>query len=268
MLTDPGSASGDQSESVKTLSWHLRTLLRPRRRSTIVASAAAFAAVYAIIGLVPLSRLVGIPSFITMREAISPLAGMLFGPVGGGLSMVLGVYLDFGLGRPVAFLGLDFLVDMMAAVTAGLCFLGRRKLAVVVPSALVVAFLASPSSVWFVDVGGVPVPFVWMHVTSIAVLAGALHLEKGGRLKKTGPFFVAPVMFASTMAGHITGGILTEYVYLSAGTLFGAASVQAYWATVFYLYPAERLFLTFVGTLVSVPVLRALSSWRPPAIVS
>jgi hypothetical protein len=203
-----------------------------------------------------------------MREAISPLAGMLFGPVGGGLSMVLGVYLDFGLGRPVSFLGLDFLVDTMAAVTAGLCFLGRRKLAVVLPSALVIVFLVSPSSVLFVDVGGVPVPFVWMHVASIAILAGALYLEAGGTIKRTSAFFVAPVMFASTMAGHITGGILTEYVYLNAGILFNAASAQAYWTTVFFLYPAERLFLTFVGTLVSVPVLRAVSSRRPPTTAS
>jgi hypothetical protein len=268
MLAEPGSATGDFPESVKTLGCQRGALLRPRRRSTIVASAAAFAAVYAIIGLVPLSRLVGISSFITMREAISPLAGMLFGPVGGGLSMVLGVYLDFLLGRPVAFLGLDFLIDLMAAVTAGLCFLGRRRLAVILPSILVVIFLFSPSSVLFVDVGGVPVPFVWMHLASIIVLAGALRLEAGGHIKRTSALFVAPVMFASTMAGHITGGILTEYIYLSAGTLFGAASAQAYWTTVFYLYPAERLFLTFVGTLVSVPVLRAVSSRRPPTTVS
>jgi hypothetical protein len=267
MLAAPGSAGGDFPESVKTLGSQLSTLLGPRRRSTIVASAAAFAAVFAIIGLFPLSRLVGISSFITMREAISPLAGMLFGPVGGGLSIVLGVYLDFSL-RPPAFLGLDFLVDMMAAVTAGLCFLGRRKLAVILPSALVVVFLVSPSSVLFVDVGGVPVPFVWMHVASIIVLAGALHLEGRGHIKRTSAFFVAPVMFASTMAGHITGGILTEYVYLSAGTLFGATSIPAYWSVVFYLYPAERLFLTLVGTLVSVPVLRAVSGRRPPATAS
>lgn len=234
------------------------------RRSAVVASAAVFAAVYALLGLVPISRLVGISSFITLREAISPLAGMLFGPVGGGLSMVLGVYLDFTLGRPVTFLGVDFLIDMMAAVTAGLAFTGRRALAVLVPTALVAAFLISPASVLFVSVGGVLVPFVWMHLASIAVLAVALFLESRGRLARTGWAFVAAVILASTMAGHITGGILTEYVYLSGGILFGAANLQAYWGTVFFLYPPERIFITVVGTLVAVPVLRALSRRKRP----
>jgi hypothetical protein len=147
----------------------------------------------------------------------------------------------------------------MAAVTAGLCFVGKRRLAILLTTGLVAVFLLSPSSALSVNVGGLPVPFVWMHVASILVLAGALFLERGGRVTRTSWGFVAAVMFASTMAGHITGGILTEYDYLNAGTLFGAANVQAYWTTVFYLYPPERIFITVVGTLVSVPVLRALS---------
>jgi hypothetical protein len=243
-------------------------LLRPARRTALLASAALFAAVYAILGLIPLSKLVGIASFITMRETVSPLAGMLFGPIGGAASMVLGVFLDFGLGRPVSFLGLDFLIDAMAAITAGLCFVGKRRLAIIVPTALVAVFLLSPSSVLFVSVGGWPVPFVWMHVVSILILGAALLFEARGRIGRTSWWFVAPVMFASTMAGHITGGILTEYVYLNTGVLFGSASPQAYWSTIFYLYPAERLLLTVVGTLVSVPTLRALSRRYPKPIGS
>jgi hypothetical protein len=217
-----------------------------------------FAGLYAILGLIPISSLVGISSFITMREAVSPLIGMLLGPPG-GISVFIGVFLDFGLGRPVAFLGLDFLIDMASVVTAGLAFTGRRRLAVVFPTALILIFLVSPSSAWLVDVGGVPVPFVWMHALSVGVLAAALVLEGKGRIGKLSVAFVGSVMFASTMAGHITGGILTEYVYLNQGTLFGYGSAAAYWSFVFFLYPVERVFLTVVGTAVSLPVLRALS---------
>lgn len=233
-------------------------LLSSKRRSTLVAGAAIFAALFAVLGLVPISRLVGLASFITMREAISPLIGMLLGPLGGA-SVIIGVFLDFGLGRPVVFLGLDFMIDLAAAVTAGLAFTGRRKLAVLLPAALIVIFVASPSSAGLVDVGGVQIPFVWMHVSSVVVLAAALHLEAEGRVTRLSSAFVGAVVFASTMAGHITGGILTEYVYLDQGILFGAGSTGAYWSTVFFLYPAERAFLTVVGTAVSLPVLRALS---------
>ena len=233
-------------------------MLRSGRRTSTIAAVAVLAAVYAVLGLMPISRLVGISSFITMREAVSPLIGMILGP-SGGVAVIIGVVLDFGLGRPVVFLGLDFLVDLAAAVTAGLAFTGRRKAAVLLPTALIVAFLLSPASAGFVSVGGISIPFVWMHLTSVGALASALYLESKGRVSRLGPAFVGATMFAATMAGHITGGILTEYVYLSQGTLFGSSTVGAYWTTVFFLYPIERAFLTVVGTAVSVPVLRALS---------
>ena len=223
-----------------------------------MAATAVFAALFAVLGLIPVSQLVGISSFITMREALSPLIGMILGPFG-ALAVVLGVFLDFGLGRPVVFLGLDFLIDLSAMLTAGLAFTGRRKEAVIFPAALILVFQLSPSAPSFVSVGGVSVPFVWMHVGSVIVLALAIFLEAKGRIGRLSLGFVASVMFASTMAGHITGGILTEYVYLSQGVLFGAKTVGAYWATVFFLYPPERAFLTVVGTALSLPVLRAIS---------
>ncbi len=238
-----------------------RTLLKSKRRSSLVAAAAVFAALFALLGLIPVSRLVGISSFITLREAVSPLMGMVLGPMG-GVAVALGVFLDFGLGRQVVFLGLDFLIDLAAATTAALAFGGRRKTAVLFPAALIAVFLLSPSSAWTVDIGGAAVPFVWMHVASVCVLAVVLYLESRGKVGKLAWPFIGSVVFASTMAGHITGGILTEYVYLSQGVLFSAPSVAAYWTTIFYLYPAERAFLTVVGTAVSLPVLRALSKRR------
>ena len=184
-------------------------LLKSTRRSRIVAAAAVFAGLYAILGLIPISSLVGISSFITMREALSPLIGMTFGPVG-AFSVVVGVFLDFGLGRPFGFFGLDFLIDSAAVVTAGLAFTGRRKAAVLFPSALIALFLVSPDSPGAVQVEGVPVPFVWMHAVSVVTLAAALVLERWGAVRRLGWPFVGAVIFASTMAGHVTGGILTE----------------------------------------------------------
>ena len=242
-------------------------MLRPKRRSALVASAAVFAALFAVLGLVPISRLVGIPSFITFREAVSPLGGMLFGPAA-GLSVVIGVFLDFGLGRPVAFLGLDFAVDLAAALVAGLSFTGRRKEAVALSSALIVVFLLSPGAAILVDVNGVPVPFVWMHALSVVALVGAFYAESKGRLGRLSWEFIGAVTFASTMSAHMAGGILTEYVYLANGVLFSYPSTAAYWSFIFYLYPVERVFITVVGTAISVPVLRALAARRAGATAS
>ncbi|MFI5404860.1 MAG: hypothetical protein ACHQYR_03945 [Candidatus Gagatemarchaeaceae archaeon] len=237
-------------------------MLRPRRRTRLVATAAVFASIYAILGLIPISALVGTGGFITFREAISPLAGMVLGPLAGGLSIVLGVFLDFGLGRPVVFLGLDFMVDLLAAVLAGLCFTGRRKLALGLPILVLAVFVSSPFSLPSVGVGGVEVPFVWMHLLSVVALGAALLLEARKVIGRLSWAFVTSVMLASTMAAHAMGGILTENVYLARGVLFGYQTVSSYWTYIFYLYPEERIFLTVVGALVSVPVLRALSRTR------
>ena len=234
----------------------------------LAASAGVFAGLYAVLGLVPISALIGLSGFITFREAVSPLTGMLLGPATGGLSIILGVILDFGLGRPVVFFGLDFCVDLAAAVTAGLCFAGRRTLAVLFPAAIILLLELGPAAPTFVSVGMFSVPFVWMHVLSVAVLAGALAAEKAGKVSRLSPVFVVAVTFAATMCGHAAGGALTEVFYLNSGVLFGFGSVGAYWSYIFYLYPLERGFLTLVGSALAVPVLRGVDARRKRATVS
>ncbi|MBI3841115.1 MAG: hypothetical protein HY297_04070, partial [Thaumarchaeota archaeon] len=173
-------------------------MFSPKRRSVLVATAAVFAGLVATLGLIPISKLVGIVGFITFRSMFSPVAGMLLGPITGGLSVVVGVFLDIALGKPLVFLGLDFLPDLAAAVTAGLCFSGRRTLGILIPCAVVAALLLGPASPLAVFFWGIP--FVWMHLLSIAILAGSLYLERRGRFGRLSWAFVAPVMFASTMS--------------------------------------------------------------------
>ena len=235
-------------------------MLRVTRRSHLVAGAAVFAVIYAILGLFPVSAYVGVSSFLTFREVVSPLAGMIFGPLTGGLSMVLGNFVDFAFGKPVAFDFLDFVPDLASALLAGLVFTGRRKLALAFPLLLLLWYSLDPLSLDTVPVAGVPVPFYWMHIASVAVLGAALLLEGRGRLARLNPVFVASTVFASTMTGHIAGSIMFENVL---GRINGLSQVvTASWGLVFYAYPAERLLFTVVGTAVAVPVLRALSRRR------
>jgi hypothetical protein len=234
-------------------------LLRVTRRSYFVASAAVFSAVYAILGLFPVAAYIGVSSFLTFREVLSPLAGMLFGPWVGGFSMILGNFVDFGLGKPVVFDFLDFVPDLAAAVVAGLVFTGRRKAALALPLVLIALYSVDPLSAVLVRVGGVSVPFYWMHLLSVLVLAAALVLEARGRLNRLNPVFVAATMFASTMAGHIAGSVLYEDITVRVNQLFSPQALQTNWVAIFYAYPAERALFTVLGTTIAVPVLRALS---------
>jgi hypothetical protein len=241
-------------------------LLSIRRRTYAVATASTFAVIYSLLGLIPVSAFIGIPSFLSFRGVLSPLAGMLFGPVVGGFSMVLGTFLDFALGRPVSLAYLDFVPDLVSAAVAGLCFTGRRKAAVALPILLLAWYYADPASADFISVNGMPVPFFWMHLVSVAVIAGALFLESRGRLGRLNPAFVASTAFASTMAGHIAGSIVYENVLVRLDGV-PVQTLQGLWISIFYAYPAERILFTVLCTIVSVPVLRALVRSRRTTVV-
>jgi len=234
-------------------------LLRVRRRSRVVASAAVFAVVYAILGLFPVAAYIGVSSFLTFREILSPLAGMLFGPVTGGFSMVIGNFVDFAFGKPVTFDFLDFIPDLASAFLAGLVFTGRRKAALAFPVVLILWYSLDPLSADVVQVWGFPVPFYWMHILSVVVLGGALVLEVRGVLQRLHPAFVGATVFASTMTGHIAGSILYENVLVRVNHLLTPEAIEGAWQAIFYAYPAERLLFTVLGTAVAVPVLRALA---------
>ena len=233
-------------------------MIRARSRSRYVASAAVFAALYAVLGLVPVSAYVGISSFLSFREILAPLAGLIFGPLTGGLAMIIGGILDIGLRGTTNFDFLDFVPDLVAAVTAGLCFTGRRKLALVLPIGFTVVYTLDPLSADFVSVGGVPVPFAWMHLLSFAALGVVLVLEGSGRLRRMSTLFISVVVFASTMAAHMAGNVLYENIYVRVNHVFSAQALQANWVLIFSLYPVERVFFTVAGIVVALPVLRAL----------
>ena len=267
-LAGPEDFGRGLTESVKTAYPGMPRLLHPRGRSYFVAGAAVFAVIYAILGLFPVSAYVGVSSFLTFREVVSPLAGMLFGPLTGGFSMIIGNFVDFAFNKPVVFDYLDFVPDLASAVVAGLVFTGRRKIALALPLALLVWYSLDPISADVISVQGTPVPFYWMHALSIIVLGIALAFEARGRLSRLNPAFVASTVFASTMAGHMAGNILYENITVRVNQLFSAQTLQANWGVIFYAYPAERILFTVLGTAIAVPVLRAVSKRRegtPPA---
>ncbi len=225
----------------------------------MTASAALFAVLYALLGLFPVSAYIGVNSVLTFREVASPLAGMLFGPVTGGLSMVLGNFVDFALGKAVAFDFLDFIPDLAAAVVAGLVFTGRKKLALAFPLILIVWYSLDPLSVDFVKVGGTAVPFFWLHLVSLMALASAFALEAAGKLERMNLAYVAATVFASTMTGHIAGSIMFENVIVRINASLTPDALAGLWNAIFFAYPAERVLFTVLGTALAVPVLRALS---------
>ena len=152
---------------LKALRWQrvaAANQLRFRIGTRGLAAIAVFAAIYAVLSLVPVSRLVGNLSFLTMAEVFSPLAGMVLGPLEGGLAVLVGTFVGIALGHPMAFDGLDFIPGVVSAITAGFAMRGRVKVAAALALAMYLVYMLDPLSATVVDVGGVPVPFLWMHM--------------------------------------------------------------------------------------------------------
>lgn len=234
-------------------------MLENRSASRRIASVSIFAVIYAITRLLPIAPYVGISSTLTFGEAISPLAGMLFGPFVGASAVTLGTFLDFGLGRPVIFDGLDFLPGLASAVIAGLCFTGRKKIALAFPPVLFLVFTLDPLSAVLINAGPVVIPFLWMHILSVLAMAAVLLAASRGKLPSSGWVYVAATVFLATMTAHVMGAILYENILVRVNEVFPPSTLWVRWNLIFYSYPPERIFFTVVGTIIAVPVLRSLS---------
>ena len=250
---------GGSDESVKTRTADGGPVLRLKRRTALVAAASVFAALYAILGTIPVSRLLlGSGNFLTASNFVTPLAGMIFGPFVGGFAAVVGDILDVYAGYIVlGSTGASVIAaDLATVVTAGLAYTGRWKAALAVPVAVIVLYWADPISVLFV--GGIP--FTWLHMASLVPFAAVLLLAKGGKMSKLNPAFVASVTFAALLCGQLTGTLVGQELSVRVYQTLSLQTWQAIVPAFFPLYPVERTVFTVVGTVISVPVLRAI--WR------
>jgi len=234
-------------------------MLHTTGTSKRIAYASVFAVVYSITRLFPVSAYVGISSTLTFGETFSPLAGMLFGPYVGALSVTLGTFLDFLLGRPVIFDGLDFVPGAVAAATAGLSFTGRIRESLALPVLFMALFTLDPLSRSLIPVGPTEAPFLWMHLLSAVAMGVVWVLVARAGEGRTSWLFIASTVFLSTMSAHVAGSVLYENVLGRINAVIPPSAFPSRWETIFFLYPVERAFFTIAGTLIAIPVLRALS---------
>jgi len=247
----------------------LSNLNKVNARTKVIALIAIFSSLYAALRLVPTVPMIGAQgASFSLSDVLASLYGILLGPFTGGFSVVIGTFVAMGFGKPVIFLGLDFLPALVNAVALGL--LVRRKWLIVVALniVLLVGFLLNPLTSIFISVGGISFPFVWLHIAAFIVLLSPLGRKAGQWVETLKPTFLAAgisiLAFVGTMMQHLTGGILTEvvrnqiYVVLGQPPIVLTASFPITWSIVFFLYPWERLGLIILAVVVGTPLVRAL----------
>ncbi len=115
----------------------------------------------------------------SVSDVIAPIYGILLGPYVGGAAVIIGTFLGMAMGKPVIFLGLDFLPALVNVVALG--FLVKRKWWPVVGLyvALLACFLLNPLTTIFINIGEIAIPFAWLHIAALIMLVTPLGYKAG-----------------------------------------------------------------------------------------
>ena len=232
-------------------------------RTKIIASIAVFSALYGVIRLVPLGPMIGLSQYFSVSDSLAPLYGILLGPFTGGISIIIGTALGWLMGKPVSFLGLDFLPALVNTVAIGFLVKRQWKPVVILNVALLAIFILSPYSLLMVEIPGIfYFPFLWMHIVALIVLISPLRSKAVSwieTLKSTHiPWGVAMLAFIGTMMQHLAGNLVYQLVVGQPIGGLTAEGFQPIWTAAFFAYPVERSALIIITVLVGAPLVRIL----------
>jgi len=200
--------------------------------STHPAVIAVWAALIAVVTLVPAFPIIGTGATFSVSAALIPLAGILFGPIPGAICAAIGAFIGQLIAPHTVFFGpLTFLIPTLNALCAG--FAMQKKW--YVPLAVTLFF----SGAWFIFPLGRAAwfqPIVW----SLGVIASLVG------------WFVASGWIGSDNRARIFAGV---FLAAMAGTIVDH-SFGSIWALVMFQLPRE----VWLAALALAPVERVLFS--------
>jgi hypothetical protein len=228
-----------------------------------IALIAVFAAVYTVLRLLQTIPMIGVEGGkFSVSDVIAPIYGIVLGPYVGGSSVIIGSFLAIAMGRPVTFLFLDFLPALVNCMALGFLIRGKWWPVVALNAVLLVGFILNPLTTLFISIGGVSIPFFWLHILALIVLVSPLGHRAGKWVQTLKPAKLAVgltvLAFVGTMMQHLMGNILTEAVMGYITPTMTPAAFNGMWNIVFFTYPFERLALIVLAVVVGIPLVRIL----------
>lgn len=216
-----------------------------------VALTAVFTALYAVLGFIKISPILGLSQQgITAAAIIAPIIGLLLGPYVGTLSSSLGGVIGFSVG---SISPSSLLAGIATAFCAGSIKEKRRIISVFTYLGLLLLFAFFPTvgPAWLFPLN------TWFQIIGLVILISPLQrlatdkMKSENNTKKFEGFF--PVCLASTLAGQIAGSLIFEALAPDPKALFGI------WQALTIVYPIERTIIAVAATLISIPLIKALS---------
>ncbi len=234
-----------------------------RFKSRYLALIISFAALYAVLSLVPLSPIIGaVGAFITLASFMAPLIGIILGPYLGTVAVSIGGFLGWSIMQTGAFSFISFLPGSTAALASGLLNSGKRVYVLILYSALflLLAFYPTIGPVWLFPV------YVWFQLIGLIILTSPLTHTAVAFVNKDNNVArltagIAIISLSSTLIGQMTGNLMFELIYYPR--IF--PQIESWrigqWQALTFLYPAERLVITVLAAIIGTPVIRAIRAY-------
>ena len=215
----------------------------PRLTTRSISAIAVFAAVQAVVSVIPFSITIGVSGSITLGVVTAPLIGLLLGPVFGGASVLVGAFVGLFLNPAGAVFGmLTPLPAALGAIATGCIRRNRGYLPGAIILLSVAAFYSHPY-------GREAITYPWLNLVAMIIAFSpvsklAASYLASSDLKKITPA-VGVVAFVGTLTDHAFGSALAIWYYNLP---------PAIWNVVTYVYPLERIVAVVIVTLIGAAV--------------
>ena len=217
-----------------------------------VAQIGTFSSIYAISRIVPLFPILGAGTSFPLSDVLVPLYAIIFTPETASLSILLGTFISFALGRPIIFLGLDFLPAVLATFCLSNLYRGKKWPFVITMIGSIILFNFDRFVTPLIRTPIGPIPYQYLH---IVILVVSILLP----VRVIRNFAYMPVLiFSGTILQHAIGSTMFAYIFGDLLHKIPAEAWPAIWTGSFYLYPFERGFITLASSLITLPLAYAI----------
>ena len=221
---------------------------------------AVWAAVTAAAHIVPTIPMLGTGRNFSLATALSPLSGILFGPIAGALCSAAGGFIGSIVAPHTAWLGLGtFIIGTTTAFTTGCAAWGtwppvtlNRRGSLVINGGIIVYIIGT--ILWFSQETGrslVIFPLVYYSAGFAAFFIGSIFA--GNVLIGRKQALKLPILWLCAFGGMIGGATVGNFF-----TLVLFEPPREFWIPLIVLSPIERAVFSLGAALVAVPLLAGL----------
>ena len=237
-----------------------------------IALTAIFAALYFVLSLItPYVPAIGLPELKIQLEAlIASVFGLILGPYLGALSAFLGAFITWVL-PPGSFkpTSAPFLLSPpINAFIVGLIFYRKWKVALIVFSTLVAAFLFLPPCQPLFEYYYVAVAVLWDKIIALLLIIPTVKFSRRFSNPEGLPILFFFICFIGNQADNMWGADIfaVPFVYRDIFQIPDLSVVRFLFTVSPFIYPAIRLIQAIFGTIIAVPLVRTLKNtgWLYP----